>query len=249
MRLIPGISAFGLLLGLWLGLVHLGELPPYLLPGPERVLVALWTFHLELGRAALRTGAEIVTGFALGAGAGAALAMAMAEWRGLANSLRPVLLVSQTIPIFALAPLLTLWLGFGIAPKVVVTALICFFPVASAFYDGLLRTPPAMLDLAGVMGARPGAVLWQLRLPAARPALASGLRLAAVYAPVGAVVGEWVGGSDGLGALMIHANGRMRTDLVFAALAVLVVLALGFTKLVEHALARPLSRHADGIAA
>jgi putative hydroxymethylpyrimidine transport system permease protein len=156
------------------------------------------------------------------------LAVLMAGYAPCARALRPVLLISQVIPIFALAPILTLWLGFGMAPKIVVTALICFFPVAAAFFDGLTRTTPACRDLARTMGANGWREMWHIRIPMALPMLGSGLRLAAVYAPVGAVIGEWVGGSDGLGAVMIHANGRMRTDLSFATIAVVTLIALAF---------------------
>jgi putative hydroxymethylpyrimidine transport system permease protein len=116
--------------------------------------------------------------------------------------------------------------------------LIIFFPVAAAFPDGLRRTPPGWLELALVMDARPAAVLWRVRVPAALPAFASGLRVAAAVAPIGAVVGEWVGSSAGLGYLMLHANARMQTDLLFAALLVLCLMAL----LLWHAVDRVLRR-------
>ena len=227
---------------LWQGLILATGLPPFLLPGPQSVAGALLTHHQVLGRAALRTVAEILAGFALGAGTGAGLAVAMAAFPRLARALRPVLLFTQVIPIFALAPILTLWLGYGMAPKIVVAALICFFPVASAFLDGLERTSPACLDLARTMGARGGRVLWLIRIPMALPMLGSGLKLAAVYAPIGAVIGEWVGGSEGLGAVMIHANGRMRIDLSFAALSLVTLIALGFHALVGAAVRRGFAR-------
>ncbi|MBX6375755.1 MAG: ABC transporter permease subunit, partial [Acetobacteraceae bacterium] len=126
----------------------------------------------------------------------------------------------------AIAPLLTLWMGFGMASKIAMATIIIFFPVASAFYDGLRRTEPGWLDLATTMGASRRTALLRIRLPAALPALASGLRVAAAFAPIGAVVGEWVGASAGLGYLMLHANGRSQTDLMFAALFVLAAMAL-----------------------
>ena len=178
----------------------------------------------------------------LGASLGAALAVAMAVWPRLAAGLRPVLLISQVIPIFALAPILTLWLGFGMAPKIAMTVLIVFFPVAAAFLDGLGRTPQAALDLAQVMGASRGRIMRHLRIPAALPHLATGLRLAAVYAPIGAVIGEWVGGARGLGALMIHANGRMRIDLSFAALALVTLIALAFHGAISGLVGRVFAR-------
>ena len=231
----------GLLL-LWQGLIVLTGLPPFLLPGPGAVLQALASHHQILARAALRTLTEILLGFAVGASLGAVLTVAMAAWPRLAAGLRPVMLISQVIPIFALAPILTLWLGFGMAPKIAVTALICFFPVASAFLDGLERPPPACLDLARTMGARGWREMWHIRIPLALPMLGAGLKLAAVYAPIGAVIGEWVGGSEGLGAVMIHANGRMRIDLSFAALALVTLLALGFHGAVSWLVGRGFAR-------
>ncbi|MDO5704208.1 MAG: ABC transporter permease [Paracoccus sp. (in: a-proteobacteria)] len=239
--LTPLAIAAGFLLA-WQGLILATGLPPFLLPGPARVAGALLTHHQVLTRAALHTATEILAGFALGAGAGAMLAVAMAAFPRLAAALRPVLLLSQVIPIFALAPILTLWLGYGMAPKIVVTALICFFPVASAFLDGLVRTSPACLDLARTMGANRWREMVHIRIPMALPMLGSGLKLAAVYAPIGAVIGEWVGGSEGLGAVMIHANGRMRIDLSFASLTLVTLIALTFHALVSRLVRRVLMR-------
>jgi len=140
--------------------------------------------------------------------------------------LLPLMVFSQTVPVFALAPLLTLWLGYGIGSKIAMTLLIIYFPVASTFYDGLRNTPDGFLDLAATMNATPLRTLFQIRVPAALPALASGLKLAAVYAPIGAVIGEWVGASRGLGYLMLLANGRVKIDLMFAALFVLAALTI-----------------------
>ena len=225
-------------LALWQGLIWLGDMPSFLLPAPAAVAESLWLNRAELARSAGFTLSEVVLGFTLGSAIGAALAVAMGFSARLTGVLRPILTFSQTIPVFALAPILTLWLGFGMAPKIAMTVLIVFFPVASAFLDGLSRTPQAALDLAQVMGASRGRIMRHLRIPAALPHLATGLKLAAVYAPIGAVIGEWVGGARGLGALMIHANGRMKTDLVFAALLVLSVMTVIFARLVSAAISR-----------
>ncbi|MFT4014946.1 MAG: ABC transporter permease [Paracoccus sp. (in: a-proteobacteria)] len=223
---------------LWQGLIWLLDMPRFLLPSPLAVLDSLWLNRAEIARNASFTLAEVVLGFTLGSLLGVVLAVLMGFSQRISGVLKPILTFSQTIPVFALAPILTLWLGFGMAPKIAVTVLIVFFPVASAFLDGLTRTPRAALDLAQVMGASRGRVMRHLRIPAALPSLATGLRLAAVYAPIGAVIGEWVGGARGLGALMIHANGRMKTDLVFAALLVLSVMTVVFAKVVALAVAR-----------
>jgi putative hydroxymethylpyrimidine transport system permease protein len=137
-----------------------------------------------------------------------------------------MLVFTQAVPVFALAPILTLWFGYGIGSKVIMAVLIIYFPVTSAFHDGLSRTPPALLDLAKTMGATPRQSLWRLRIPHALPSLGTGLRLAAVYAPIGAVIGEWVGASKGLGYLMLLANGRAKIDLMFAALITLAIMTV-----------------------
>ena len=182
--------------------------------------------------------ARALVGLVLGAGFGIATAAAMAAVPRLGRALSPALVVSQAIPVFALAPILTLWLGFGMAPKVAMVVLIVFVPVAQALYDGLMAPPAAQMDVARTMGAGRWAELRHLRFPSALPRLASGLRLGAIYAPVGAVIGEWVGGARGLGALMIQANGRMKTDLMFAALIVVVALSLTIYTAVDRTLAR-----------
>lgn len=237
MTLQPLAVALACLAG-WQGLILAADLPPFLLPGPVAVARAILDYRADLAHAALITATEIGAGFVLGAAAGAALAVAMAACPRLGAALRPVLLVSQVIPIFALAPILTLWLGYGMAPKITVAALICFFPVAAAFGDGLMRIPAAFADLARTMTATGAREMWHLRIPMALPMLGSGLKLAAVYAPVGAVIGEWVGGSEGLGAVMIHANGRMRIDLAFAALTLVTLIALAFHGVVRRVVDR-----------
>ena len=239
MRALLAIAAALLL---WEGFVRVTALPPYLLPGPARVGRALWTARGELATAVGDTLAETLIGLALGAALGIAVAVAMAVWPRLGRALGPLLIVSQTIPVFALAPILTLWLGFGMAPKIAMVVLIVFVPVAQALYDGLMAPPAAQMDVARTMGAGRWAELRHLRFPAALPRLASGLRLGAIYAPVGAVIGEWVGGARGLGALMIQANGRMKTDLMFAALIVVVALSLTIYTTINRALGRMLRK-------
>jgi putative hydroxymethylpyrimidine transport system permease protein len=140
--------------------------------------------------------------------------------------------------VFALAPILVLWLGYGIISKVVMATLIIYFPVTAAFFDGLRRTEPGYLDLARTMNASRWAMLRQIRLPAALPAFASGLRVATAVAPIGAIVGEWVGSSQGLGFLMLHANGRMQIDVMFASLFILAIIAVTIYFIVDAGLRR-----------
>ncbi len=227
------VTAIGLIAA-WQALVWATGVPRFILPGPDLVAARLWTDAALLAHHAMYTGLEIVLGLILGVVLGASAALALTGSGAARRWLLPVLVVSQAVPVFALAPLLVLWLGYGLASKVAMATLIIFFPVATAFYDGLRRTEPGWLDLARTMGASPAAVLRHVRLPAALPAFASGVRVAAAVAPIGAVVGEWVGASAGLGYLMLHANGRLQTDLMFAALFVLAVMALALWALVDR---------------
>ncbi len=233
----PLVVGFGLLV-LWDLLVRLTGVPPFILPSPVAVGAALASrFELILGHAAV-TAAEILLGLLIGSLLGIATAIVIAAVRGARAWMLPVLVVSQALPVFALAPLLVLWLGYGMASKVAMAVLIIFFPVTAAFHDGLRRTEPGWLELARTMDATPAAILWRIRVPAALPALASGLRVAAAVAPIGAVVGEWVGSSRGLGYLMLQANARMQVDLMFAALAVLAAMALLLWFALDRALRR-----------
>lgn len=240
------LAACGLVL-LWQGFVWWTEVPPFLLPAPGRVALALFSRWDIIAGHALTTAAEIVLGLALGALLGIATALVLAAWPGGRRWMLPLLLASQAVPVFAIAPLLTLWLGYGIFSKVTMATIIIFFPVATAFYDGLRRTEPGLLDLAATMGASRFALLCRVRVPAALPALASGLRVAAAVAPIGAVVGEWVGSSAGLGYLMLQANGRSQTDVMFAALFVLALMALALWFAIDWLLRRAIPWQPDSL--
>ncbi|MGB1924052.1 MAG: ABC transporter permease [Candidatus Puniceispirillaceae bacterium] len=234
------IVSAGLIL-LWHLLVELTDLPPFILPGPMRVATALFGNIELISQHALVTIAEVLLGLGLGSLLGAMTAIGLAISPLARTMLRPMMVISQALPVFALAPLLTLWLGYGLWPKVIMALLIIYFPVTSAFFDGLMATPRGMLDLARVMNAQPWRIMTHIRIPAGLPGLASGLRLAAVYAPIGAIIGEWVGASQGLGYLMLLANGRAKTDLMFAALIVIVIITLSLHASVER-LCRVLAR-------
>ena len=238
------IVAAGLIAG-WQGIVLATGVPPYILPGPLGVAEAWVTQAPSLLRHAAITFSEIALGLVFGILLGCASAVLMAAVRPARRWLLPVLVVSQAVPVFALAPLLVLWFGYGMASKVVMATLIIFFPVTAAFTDGLRRTDPGWLDLARSMGAGRWATLRHIRIPAALPALASGLRVAVAVAPIGAIVGEWVGSSAGLGYLMLHANARMQVDVMFAALLTLALLAVGLWFGVDALLRRALPWQPD----
>jgi len=227
----------GLILIWWASAVFF-KLPPYMLPTPPAVAEALWEGRSYLFEHTLITAWEICLGLFFGLLCGALLALTMVFSPALQRWLMPVLVISQAIPIFALAPLLVLWFGFGLSSKVVAATLVIFFPVAASFYDGLRRTETGWMELAQTMGASPYAQLRHVRLVAALPAFGSGLRVAAAVAPIGAVIGEWVGSAGGLGYVMLNANARMQTAVCFAALFVLSLMAVALWQLVDVFLKR-----------
>ena len=210
----------------WYFLVIFADLPKFILPSPFLVMQTFVSNFSLILKHAVVTGSEIILGLLAGTVLGSFTAICLAISPVARTIVRPMMVLSQALPVFALAPLLTLWLGYGLWPKILMALLIIYFPVTSAFFDGLMNTPKGMLDLSRVMNGTPWRIMLNLRIPAAVPGLASGLRLAAVYAPIGAIIGEWVGASEGLGYLMLLANGRAKIDLMFAALIVLVVMTL-----------------------
>ncbi|MFD2739147.1 ABC transporter permease [Sulfitobacter aestuarii] len=241
-------ALWALLLGLalWQALVWLTGAPPFILPSPWRVAQAAWKSRVLIAENALVTGTEVLLGLLLGTLLGALTAIQLALSSLTRRLLLPILVFTQAVPVFALAPVLTLWFGYGMGSKIVMAVLIIYFPVTSAFHDGLMRAEPALLDLARTMGATRGQIMRRIRIPGALPALGTGLRLAAVYAPIGAVIGEWVGASRGLGYLMLLANGRAKIDLMFASLLTLAVLTVLLHRLVTG-LAGYLERRAAGL--
>lgn len=233
----PLITLTVLLVVWWIATKTSG-VPSYLLPDPKSVGLALWEQRDLLLSSTVTTLTETVVGLLIGTLLGAGCALAIVFSKAMQRWLMPLLLVSQAIPVFALAPLLVLWFGFGMASKVVMAVLVIFFPVTASFSDGLRRTDLGWLDLARTMNASPASILRHVRLPAALPAFGSGLRVATAIAPIGAVVGEWVGASSGLGYVMLNANARIETDVMFAALFVLALMAILLWVLVDRVLKR-----------
>lgn len=210
----------------WQASIWLLSPPRFILPPPMEVVRVFAERPRFLFEHFCTTLSEVLVGLGVGTFAGIAVALLVAALPRLGSVLWPVVLVLQALPVFALAPILVLWLGFGMASKVAMAGLIIFFPVASAFADGLRRTDRSILDAAALTEASRMQTLWLVRMPLALPSLVSGLRVAAALAPLGAVVGEWVGASGGLGFIMLQANARMQTDILFAALALLAGLTL-----------------------
>jgi ABC-type nitrate/sulfonate/bicarbonate transport system permease component len=215
------------LLGLWEGAVRVLQVQKWLLPAPSVIAVTLVTSWQLLWHHTLVTVLEVVLGFGLSLLCGVVLACGMALSRTLERSLYPFIIASQTIPIIVIAPLLLIWVGYGLAPKIIVVALIAFFPIVVNMVDGLQSVDPDVVHLLRILGANRWQIFVKVQLPSSLPFLFSGLRVAMAVSVIGAVIGEWVGSSQGLGYLMIRSKPQFLTERVFAAIVVLS--AIGIT--------------------
>lgn len=223
----------GLLLA-WEAGVRLTGVSPLVLPAPTVVADALW--HGLAGGALWRhiwvTGAETLLGFLLGCGIGFVAGVVLGEVAPLRRLLWPYVLASQVVPKLALGPIFIIWFGFGMTSTVIITALICFFPLLENTITALAAVTPEKRDLFRMLGATRLQTLLRLKLPAGLPVILAGVRVAIVLALVGAVVGEFIGGSEGLGASIIAAQGMMDTALIFALFIAITLMGLIFYQLV-----------------
>lgn len=222
-------ALFIALLGLWELAVRGWGLSALVLPAPSAVALSLWS-GLASGYFwphVWATLQALLLGLAAGSVVGLLAGMALAEFALLERVLKPYVVVSQVVPKLALAPLFVLWFGFGLLPTVLITALICFFPLMENTLTGLRQADAQRLQLFRMLGATRLQTLLRLKLPAGLPAILAGLRVAVVLALVGAVVAEFMGASRGLGAVVIAAQGMMDTPLMFAALVLIAALGLG----------------------
>jgi ABC-type nitrate/sulfonate/bicarbonate transport system permease component len=216
----------------WEVLAARSGLSAFILPAPAHVAQAGWETRALLARALGATLLETALGLAVALALGLALAAAMDFSPLLRRALYPLLVVSQTVQILAIAPLLIIWFGFGLLPKVIIVVLICFFPLAVNTADGLASADPDYIALLRSLGAS-RAQIWRIvRLPAALPAFFSGLRVAVTYSVVGATIGEWVGGTEGLGLYMLRSKNALATDQVFVAIVVTSAVSIGLYALI-----------------
>jgi putative hydroxymethylpyrimidine transport system permease protein len=223
----PPALLLAAIVGAWEWGVAAFGMPFYVLPAPSRILaLAVAERALLLDQAAV-TLLEIFVGFGIALVVGVGLALLIFSSRTIERAVYPLVIATQTVPIFAIAPLLIVWLGYGLLSKVAMAALIVFFPIVVNTVDGLRAADPDAVNLLLILGATPPQVLMKIRAPAALPFLFSGVRIAIATSVIGAVIGEWVGSTQGLGFLMIHANAQLHIDLVFAAIFVLSFMAVG----------------------
>ncbi|MGQ9631575.1 MAG: ABC transporter permease [bacterium] len=224
---LPSVLLILLFLAAWEGGVRLFDVPRYILPTPSRIAYLIAVRQALLIHHTLVTLKEVAVGFTLALGAGVALALLIFHFSVLERALYPIIIASQTIPVFAIAPLLIVWFGYGIIPKVLMTALIVFFPIVVNTVDGLRSVDEDMVDLLRILRANRWTILLKARLPAALPFVFSGVKIGVAVSVIGAVIGEWVGSTEGLGYLMIHANAQLQIDVIFAAIIYLSIMAVG----------------------
>nr|MBC7244854.1 ABC transporter permease [Chloroflexota bacterium] len=223
---LPPTILIALFLVVWQCATWLWRIEAYLLPSPVRIVQAgvqaqgLLSDHIQ------QTLRETLLGFALALVGGLLLALAIDLSAFLRRALYPLLVVTQTVPIMAIAPLLVIWLGYTIWPKIIVVALVCFFPIVVTTADGLRSADPELLALLQAMGATRRQVFLKVRVPGALPAVFSGIKIAITYSVIGAIIGEWVGASKGLGVFMLRASNSFRTDWVFVAIAISSLLSI-----------------------
>lgn len=228
------IGLFLVLVLLWEFYVRISGISALILPAPSVIIHTLWQ-GLSTGyftKHILQTLVEIILGLLLGSVFGMLIGIAMGEWQWLRRLFSPYIIASQAVPKLALAPLFIIWFGFGTTPKVVITALISFFPLLESTVSAIQYVDPLKRELFQVLGASRWQTLIRLKLPAGLPGIFAGLRMAVVLAVVGAVVGEFIGGSQGLGTLIVASQGMMDTPLMFAVLFMLTVLGTALYQLV-----------------
>jgi ABC-type nitrate/sulfonate/bicarbonate transport system permease component len=230
--LLPGLVLV-LLVGIWQVAASTGALADvlglesFLVPSPAEIAASLWENRSLLAENAWVTLQEIVLGFLIGLAVGLGFAVVLRLSTTLRLAFYPLMVASQAIPILVIAPVLVVWFGFGIGPKLAVVALLCFFPIAVATVDGLRSVDPEATKMMRTLDASRRQVMWRVEAPTALPFVFSGARIAAAFAPIGAVFGEWVGADSGLGHLILQDNAQLETARLFAAAVVLAAIALG----------------------
>lgn len=214
-------------LGSWEVYVHIKDIQAFILPPPSKIVLTLIEEHDQLLKHSMVTLQEMLLGFVFAVSVGIPLAVLMFEFPILEKAFYPYVIGSQTVPVFAIAPLLVVWFGFGIASKVMMAAIIVCFAIVLTTLDGLKSTDPDTVNLFRIIRASRWQILWKVRMPTALPFIFSGAKIGISISTIGAVIGEWVGASAGLGYLMLFANSQLEVDLVFAAIFCLTFLGLG----------------------
>ena len=240
-RLLPGAVILGLLL-LWELGVRLSGTPLYILPAPSKILLAFVSERSALLRHGSVTLSETVIGLLLATILAIVIAILIDAFPNLRRAIYPLLVVTQTVPVIVLAPIFIIYLGFGMAPKILTVVLMCFFPITIPFADAMGAQDIRRIHLVAAMGAPKRKVYTLVKIPGALPAFFSGLKVAATYSISGAVVGEWLSSSAGLGYYMLRVKNGYMLDKVFASVLTVALLSLlmnGAVKLLSHLILKP----------
>lgn len=222
-----------LLVLIWQGIVQLSKIQEFILPSPVRVIQELLSNWDLMMSHAFITLLEALIGLAASIILGGGFGLMMGFFEPLKKVLYPLFVISQTVPLFVLAPLFIIWFGFGLLPKIVVVFIVCFFPIAVTFAQGLVLVDSGMDDLLSVMGASRWKTYKTVKIPQALPHFFSGLKISATYSIMGAVIAEWVGAEKGLGLFLTRAMKNFKTGALFADVLVIVVLSLILYRIVE----------------
>jgi NitT/TauT family transport system permease protein len=228
------LVAIAAALALWAAAVAIFAIPDYLLPSPQAVAARAVKEWPLLWKHGIYTLGSVLTGFAASIAIGVPIAFAIVLSQNIERVAMPFLVMSQTIPKVAIAPILVVWLGFGILPKIAIVFLISFFPIVVSTVVGLKSVETDMIDLVRSMGARTGKIMLRVRAPSALPQMFAGFKIAVCLAVVGAIVGEFVGSDRGLGYLLLTSTGTLDGSLVWAALLVLIAMGMALFAIVAQ---------------
>ncbi|SHI33836.1 ABC-type nitrate/sulfonate/bicarbonate transport system, permease component [Dethiosulfatibacter aminovorans DSM 17477] len=222
-----------MLIMVWQILVDQMEVPDWILPSPVVILrefINSFPLLLKHGRVTI---IEVLGGFAISLVLGTVLSILMDKYRLIKDLFYPFMIITQTVPLMALAPLLMVWFGFGLTPKIIVVVLVCFFPIAVSLTEGLSSVDGELIDLMRSMNATENQIFFKCKLPAAMPSFFAGLRIAATYSVMGAVISEWVGAQEGLGIFMTRVMKSYRIPALFADIVFIIIMTLIFVAVID----------------
>jgi putative hydroxymethylpyrimidine transport system permease protein len=224
---LPPVIVLLIVAAIWDLVIHLGNVQDYIFPSLESVFRSLYhNWSPILASATWVTGKEMVLGFLISVALAVLISLGLHSSATLRNAIYPLLIGSQAIPIVVIGPILAIIFGYGIQPKLIIVAITCFFPIVVSLVDGLGSVDPDLIKVMRTLDGSRLATLFRVEFPSALPSFFSGMRIAAVYAPIGAVFGEYAGSQNGLGYVLVQATPQLNTDLVFAAVFLLTVMSI-----------------------
>ena len=231
-KLIP-LAFISMLILIWQLTVDNGVIPRFILPSPLDVIITTAQILGDIKKHIFITVYEAMIGFTIAIVLSLILSILMDSFAIIKKAIYPLLIISQTVPIVALAPLFVIWFGFGLLPKIIVVILVCFFPIVISLLDGLQSADQDILNLLRSMGASNMKIFTLVKFPNSMMSFFSGLRIAATYSIMGAVIGEWLGGESGLGVYMMRVKHSYAMNKVFAVILIIVVLSITLFKIID----------------